>query len=156
MPTTTHPVCVTGATGYVAGAIVQELLENGYTVRGTTRDPDRAWSQHEVTGLPGADQGLELVAADLMTPGAFDTVVEGCEYVIHTASPYVTDVADPYRDLLAPAVNGTMSVLKACLASGTVKRVILTSSFAAITDEPNGRPYQPALARDTRHPMGHG
>jgi dihydroflavonol-4-reductase len=138
MPVTTAPVCVTGVTGFVAGAIVQELLANGYSVRGTTRDPQRAWQERHVTGLPGADQRLELVAADLMTPGAFDTVVDGCEYVIHTASPYVTDVADAYRDLVAPAVNGTLSVLKACQAAGGVKRVVLTSSFAAITDEPDG------------------
>lgn len=139
MPVTTAPVLVTGATGYVAGAIVQELLDNGYSVRGTTRDPERAWREGYVTGLPGADERLELVSADLMTPGAFDEVVEGCEYIIHTASPYVTDVADPYTDLVAPAVNGTMSLLKSCLSSGMVKRVILTSSFAAITDEPDGR-----------------
>ena len=139
MPVTTAPICVTGATGFVAGAIVQELVENGYSVRGTTRDPERAWRERHITGLPGADEQLDLVAADLMTPGAFDKVVEGCEYVIHTASPFVTDVADPYSDLVAPAVNGTLSVLKACHASGGVKRVLVTSSFAAVTDEPDGR-----------------
>ena len=139
MAVTTAPVCVTGATGFVAGAIVQELLEYGYSVRGTTRDPERAWRERQVTGLPGADHQLELVSADLMTPGAFDSVVDGCEYVIHTASPYVTDVEDPYRDLVAPAVNGTLSVLEACQAVRGVKRVVLTSSFAAITDEPDGR-----------------
>jgi len=139
MPVTTSPVCVTGATGFVAGEIVRQLLENGYSVRGTTRDPELAWRQRHVTGLPGADERLELVAADLLDPGAFDSVVEGCEYVIHTASPYVTDVANPYRDLIAPAVNGTLSVLKACLRSETTKRVVLTSSFAAITDEPDGQ-----------------
>ena len=139
MPVTTAPVCVTGATGYVAGAIVKELLENGYSVRGTTRDPERAWREGYVTGLPGAEDRLDLVAADLVTPGVFNQIVDGCEYVIHTASPYVTDVADPYGDLVAPAVNGTLSVLNACAAAGGVKRVVLTSSFAAITDEPDGR-----------------
>ena len=139
MRVTDAPVCVTGATGYVAGAITQELLEHGYRVRGTTRDPARAWRESHVTGLPGADERLDLVSADLMTPGAFNTIVEGCEYVIHTASPYVTDVADPQRDLVDPAVDGTLSVLEACQASGGVKRVVLTSSLAAITDEPDGR-----------------
>jgi len=139
MAVTTAPVCVTGATGFVAGAIVQELLEYGYSVRGTTRDPERAWRERQVTGLPGADHQLELVSADLMTRGAFDSVVDGCEYVIHAASPYVTDVENPYRDLVAPAVHGTLSVLKACQAVRGVKRVVLTSSFAAVTDEPDGR-----------------
>jgi dihydroflavonol-4-reductase len=139
MPVTTAPVCVTGATGFVGGAIVRELLENGYAVRGTTRDPERAWREGYVTGLPGASEHLELRSADLMTPGAFDPVVEGCEYVIHVASPYVTDVDDPQRELVDPAVNGTRSVLEACGSAGGVKRVVLTSSFAAITDEPDGR-----------------
>jgi dihydroflavonol-4-reductase len=139
MPITTAPVCVTGATGFVAGAIVQELLEKGYSVRGTTRDPERAWRQRYVTGLPGADERLELVAADLTDPAAFDKAVAGCEYVIHTASPYVTNVENPQRDLVDPAVNGTLSVLESCRAAGKVKRVVLTSSFAAVHDEPDGR-----------------
>jgi dihydroflavonol-4-reductase len=139
MPVTTAPVCVTGATGFVAGAIVEELLGNGYLIRGTTRDPERAWRDRHVTGLPGADEQLDLVAADLMTPGSFDNAVAGCEYVIHTASPYVTDVADPQRDLVDPAVKGTLSVLEACRVAGGVKRVVLTSSLAAITDQPDGR-----------------
>jgi dihydroflavonol-4-reductase len=139
MPITTSPVCVTGATGFVAGAIVQELLENGYSVRGTTRDPERAWREGYVTGLPEAEARLELVAADLMDPGAFQKAVADCEYVIHTASPYATDVEDPQRDLVDPAVNGTLSVLESCRAAGNVKRVVLTSSFAAVHDDPDGR-----------------
>ncbi len=138
MPVSSKPICVTGATGFVAGEIVAQLLAAGYDVTGTTRDPARAWREGYVTGVPGAGERLELVAADLMRPGAFDDVVAGSEYVIHTASPYQTDVADPQRDLIDPAVKGTLSVLEAAAKSGTVKRVIMTSSFAAITDEPDG------------------
>ena len=138
MPISSVPICVTGATGFVAGEIVGQLLAAGYAVVGTTRDPARAWREGHVTGLPGASDRLELVAADLMRPGAFDDVVAGSEYVIHTASPYLTDVADPQRDLIDPAVQGTLSVLEAAAKSGSVKRVVLTSSFAAITDEPDG------------------
>jgi dihydroflavonol-4-reductase len=138
MPATTAPVCVTGATGFVAGEIVAQLLDAGYQVLGTTRDPERARREGHVTGMPGADERLELVAADLMRPGAFDEAVARAEYVIHTASPYQTDVADPQRDLIDPAVKGTLSVLEAAAKSPSVKRVVLTSSFAAITDEPDG------------------
>ena len=138
MPISTAPVCVTGATGYVASEIVSQLLGAGYSVVGTTRDPERAQREGHITSLPGAGERLRLVAADLMTPGAFDEAVAGSEYVVHTASPYMTDVEDPQRDLVDPAVEGTLSVLNACERAGTVKRVVLTSSFAAITDEPDG------------------
>ncbi len=138
MPISTAPVCVTGATGYVASEIVSQLLGDGYSVVGTTRDPERAQREGHITSLPGAGERLRLVAADLMTPDAFDEAVAGSEYVVHTASPYMTDVEDPQRDLVDPAVEGTLSVLNACERAGTVKRVVLTSSFAAITDEPDG------------------
>ena len=61
-----------------------------------------------------------------------------CATVIHTASPYVLDAKDPQKDLVDPALEGTRNVLRACARAGTVKRVVLTSSMAAITDEPDG------------------
>jgi dihydroflavonol-4-reductase len=86
--------------------------------------------------LPGAAERLELVEADLTRSGSFDAPATGCAAVMHTASPYVLDVRDPERDLVTPAVEGTRSVLTACARSGSVTRVVLTSSMAAITDEP--------------------
>ena len=136
MPITNTPVLVTGATGYVAAEIVRQLLDAGYKVRGTTRDVARAREEGHLTGLAGADQRLELVEADLMEPGAFDGAVMGCEYVMHVASPYVIDVDDPQRDLVDPAVDGTRSVLAAAAAAGTVRRVVLTSSFVAMSGAP--------------------
>jgi len=68
--------------------------------------------------------------------GSFDEVVKGCECVMHTASPFVLTVSDPQKDLVDPAVLGTRTVLTSCANSGTVKRVVLTSSMAAITDSP--------------------
>lgn len=88
--------------------------------------------------MPGAAERLELVRADLLVPNAFDEPAAGCEYVIHTASPYVIHVEDPQRDLVDPAVGGTTSVLEACVTAATVKRIVLTSSVAAITDLADG------------------
>lgn len=68
--------------------------------------------------------------------GSFDAAAEGCDTVIHTASPYILDVKDPRKDLVDPAVKGTLNVLGASAKSPVVKRVVLTSSMAAITDEP--------------------
>lgn len=127
-------VCVTGASGFIASQIVGDLLEKGYQVRGTVRNPSRC---DFLTELPGAAERLELVAADLLEPDSFGPAVKGCEIVLHTASPYVLTVKDPQKDLVDPAVQGTEAVLEACRAAGGVKRVVVTSSMAAITDEPD-------------------
>jgi dihydroflavonol-4-reductase len=127
-------VCVTGATGYVASWLVRELLERGVAVRGTVR---RVAGADHLRALPGAAEHLELVEADLMAPGAFEPAVRGCAVVFHTASPYLIQVDDPQRELVDPAVNGTLGVLRACGAAPDVARVVLTSSMAAVTDEPD-------------------
>ena len=132
---TSKPVCVTGASGFIAAHIVRELLSEGYSVRGTVRKSSKNYPF--LLGLPGAAERLELVEADLLDEGAYDKAVAGCEAVMHTASPYVINVKNPQTDLVDPAVNGTETVLESCMKSGSVKRVIFTSSIAAITDEPD-------------------
>jgi dihydroflavonol-4-reductase len=129
---------VTGVTGFIAAHIVRNLLARGYRVRGTVRNPDRKTDLAFLTRLPGAAERLELAEGDLLDAKSWDAAVAGCEYVVHTASPYRIDVADPQRDLVEPAVRGTRHVLDACLWAG-VKRVVLTSSMAAVTDEPDNR-----------------
>ena len=124
-------VCVTGGSGFLGSQVVRELLQAGHEVRTTVRDPTRA-----PEGL--VDLGPDIVSADLGQPETFRPAFSGCEFVIHTASPYVLNVGDPQRDLIDPAVNGTLAVLNAAVANPSVKRVVLTSSFAAITDEPDG------------------
>lgn len=104
-------------------------------MRGTTRNPEAALSQ-TLRSLDGAPDRLTLHKADLTDPASFDEVANGCEYVMHVASPYVLDVEDPARDLLQPAVEGTLNVLRAATSAGTVNRVVLTSSFAAMMRPP--------------------
>lgn len=137
MTVSTAPVLVTGATGFIASWIVDALLHRGYRGRGSVRSLAKARSIELLRQLDGAADRLELIEADLLTPGAFDAAAAGCEYVVHAASPYVLTVEDPQRDLVDPAVNGTRHVLAACEKATTVKRVVLTSSMAAITDEPD-------------------
>ncbi len=131
-------VLVTGAAGFIASHIVSELLGKGYAVRGTVRSLSKSSDLAALRGLPGAAERLELVEGDLLAPGAFDAAAAGCDAVLHTASPYVLDARDPQRDLVEPAVQGTRNVLSAAKKAGTVRRVVLTSSMAAITDEPEG------------------
>ena len=132
---TEKPVCVTGASGFIAAHIVQQLLAQGYSVRGTVRKSPKSYPF--LLELPGAAERLELVEADLLADGSYDRAVAGCAYVMHTASPYEINVKNPQKDLVDPAVDGTESVLESCLKAGSVKRVIFTSSIAAITDEPD-------------------
>lgn len=136
-PCTQSPVCVTGASGFIASRLVKDLLARGYEVRGTVRDAKAIEKYEYLTSLPGAAEGLTLVSANLLDPSSFEAAVEGCEYVVHTASPYSLSVKDPQKELVEPAVKGTTGVLAACLKATGVKRVVLTSSVAAITDEPD-------------------
>ncbi len=130
-------VLVTGATGFIGTHIVEQLLARGYTVRGTVRNVEAATGQGILTKLPGAER-LELVAADLLDPASLQRAVVDCNFVLHTASPYVLDVKDPQTDLFDPAVLGTGAVLRAAMEVPTVQRVVVTSSFAALVDSPNG------------------
>lgn len=129
----TSPVLVTGATGYVAGWVVKRLLEEGITVHAAVRNAaDAARHQHldaMAAGLPGT---LRYFDADLLAPGSYAPAMAGCGVVFHTASPFSRAVADPQRDLVDPALLGTQSVLETANATSSVRRVVLTSSCAAI------------------------
>jgi len=126
---------VTGASGFLGGHIVKRLLEKGYHVRGTVRSVQRA---EELTKLY---PNLKLYEADLVKKGSFDEAINGADYVFHTASPFFLDnITDPYSQLVEPALEGTKNVLESCIKASSVKRVVLTSSVAAIAspkDVPN-------------------
>lgn len=131
----TRPVMVTGASGYIANWIVRYLLEQGCTVHGTVRDPGNEKSVGPLQKIAAAaPQGmLKLFKADLLDAGSFDASMQGCEVVIHTASPFVVrGFADAREALIRPAVEGTRHVLDAVNRTAAVKRVVLTSSVAAI------------------------
>ncbi|XP_010511583.1 PREDICTED: cinnamoyl-CoA reductase 1 [Camelina sativa] len=131
-------VCVTGAAGYIASWIVKLLLLRRYTVRATVRNPLDTKKTKHLLQLDGASERLKLFKADLMEEGSFDEAIEGCDGVFHTASPVLFNVTDPQTELIDPAVNGTLNVLKTCAKSSSVKRVILTSSTASTgSPDPN-------------------
>ncbi len=137
MPDTDPPILVTGATGFIASRIVEQLLATGRTVRGTVRSLKKERDLALLRALPGARERLGLVEADLIAEGSFDRAAAGCAGVMHAASPYVLTVSNPQRELVDPAVNGTRNVLASC-ERARVARVVLTSSMAAVTDEPDG------------------
>jgi dihydroflavonol-4-reductase len=130
---TSMPVMVSGATGYVAGWIVKELLDAGVTVHAAVRDPDSAEKLQYLNALAEAAPGaIRYFRADLMEPGSYHEAMAGCGIVFHTASPFTTRVKDPQKELLDPALLGTRNVLGEADRTESVRRVVLTSSCAAI------------------------
>eukprot|EP01129_Flabellula_baltica_P004362 TRINITY_DN1515_c0_g1_i2.p1 TRINITY_DN1515_c0_g1~~TRINITY_DN1515_c0_g1_i2.p1 ORF type:complete len:406 (+),score=85.19 TRINITY_DN1515_c0_g1_i2:565-1782(+) len=127
-------VLVTGASGYIASHIIKLLQERGYRVIGTVRSLDNPERYEHLTKLcKNPRYQLELRTGDLLVEGSFDEAVQGCQYVIHTASPFIRNVENPQEDLIDPAVNGTLNVLNSCTREQGIQRVIITSSQAAIT-----------------------
>lgn len=127
------PVLVTGATGYVAGRLVETLLERGHTVHAAVRDPHDEGKLRFLDALAGAKPGrIRYFRADLLEPGSYGAAMAGCELVFHTASPFTTAVDDPVKELIEPARLGTRNVLEQANATPSVKRVVVTSSCAAI------------------------
>ena len=138
-------VLVTGATGYIATHAIQQLLSaEQYRVRGTVRSLKNEEKVKELKGLvPDAKYPLELFEADLQNKESWPPAVQGCKYVLHIASPFPSSVPKNPDEVIRPAVDGTMNVLTACAESGSVKKVVLTSSIAAISCGGAGRPDQP-------------
>ncbi|KAL9994011.1 putative cinnamyl-alcohol dehydrogenase [Helianthus debilis subsp. tardiflorus] len=125
-------VCVTGASGYIASWVVKLLLDRGYTVHATVRSLDDPKKTQHLLALDGAKERLSLFEANLTAEGSFDSAVSGCVCVFHTASPVLLSVDDPQAQLIDPAVKGTLNVLKSAAKVPSLKRVVLTSSMAAV------------------------
>lgn len=124
---------VTGATGYVAGWLVKQLLEAGLTVHAAVRNPSKTEKIAHLERIAASSKGsIRYFKADLLDEGSYAEAMEGCELVYHTASPFTSNFDDPQKDLVDPAVLGTKNVLEQANKTGSVKRVVLTSSCAAI------------------------
>ncbi|KAJ4866380.1 Tetraketide alpha-pyrone reductase 1 [Raphanus sativus] len=123
MDQTKGKVCVTGASGFLASWLVKRLLLEGYEVTGTVRDPGNEKKLAHLWKLEGAKERLRLVKADLMEDGSFDNAIMGCQGVFHTASP---------EEILKPAIEGTLNVLRSCGKNQSLKRVVLTSSSSTV------------------------
>jgi dihydroflavonol-4-reductase len=131
-------VLVTGGTGFLGGWCLVELLRQGYRVRTTIRDLAREEEvRANVTSQVDAGERLTVLAADLTREEGWADAVEGCDHVLHVASPFPPAQPKNPDDLIVPARDGTLRVLRACLAAG-VKRIVVTSSVAAVRNGSDG------------------
>lgn len=124
-------VCVTGAGGYIGSWMVKSLLQRGYIVNATFRNPENGAKMEPLLALPGAAERLRLFKADLCEEGTFNSAVEGCDGVFHLASPMVTSNPLHEEDYVEPAVKGLLNVLNSCLRSKSMRHVVYTSSVVA-------------------------
>ncbi|MDQ2661900.1 MAG: aldehyde reductase [Actinomycetota bacterium] len=146
-------VLVTGGTGFIGAHCIVQLLRAGHPVRTTVRSVARADDLRALVRAGGADpERIEITPADLMHDDGWSAAVDGVAYVLHVASPF--PIREPRRpdDVIAPARDGTLRVLRAANQAG-VRRVVLTSSFAAIgySTQPD-RPYTEADWTDPATP----
>lgn len=132
---------VTGGSGFIGSHCILDLLAAGYGVRTTVRSPDREATVRELLGAETLES-LTFATADLTSDAGWADAVSGCDFVLHVASPFPPVPPKHEDDLIVPAREGALRVLVAA-REARVKRVVLTSSFAAIGygQPPPGRPF---------------
>lgn len=133
-------ILVTGGSGFVAAHVLNSFLEKGYNVRTTVRSEATAEKVRKTHKKYTESGQLSFaIVKDVAAPNAFDEAVKGVDGVVHTASPFQLAVEDNVRDLLDPAIKGTTEILEAIYKfNPSVKRVVITSSFAAMFDPMQG------------------
>ena len=156
-------VLITGASGYIGKHITLALLNQGYQVRASVRNLSKSTEVRNAV-LPhlldssDLDSRLTFVELDLEKDAGWDAALNGIDVLMHTASPFPLASPKDENKLIRPAVDGTLRALKAAHNSG-VKRVILTSSMAAIygRELPSGASeYDETMWTDVTHPVGKG
>lgn len=137
-------VLVTGGSGFVSSYCIAQLLNAGYRVRTTVRSLKREADVRAMLKVAGVEPGtgLSFVAADLTSDANWLDAIADCAYVLHVASPFVLSMPPDENELIVPAREGTLRVLRAAHNAG-VKRIVLTSSFVAIAygHPPTDKPF---------------
>ncbi len=125
-------VLVTGGTGYLASWIIKLLLDKGIKVHATVRNPSDTQKFEHLTKIDKTDL-ITFYKADLLNSGSFEEAMQGCDYIIHTASPFfLSGFKDAQKELIEPAKLGTRNVLETAKKVESIKRVVLTSSVVAV------------------------
>ena len=106
------PVLVTGATGYIAGWVVKNLLDDGITVHAAIRDSSKKEKLIYLDKLAKNSKGsIKYFETDLLNDGSYKEAMDGCELVFHIASPFIMDSKDPQKEVIDPALQGTKNAV---------------------------------------------
>lgn len=124
-------VLITGISGFIAKHCALEMLRAGYGVRGTVRSQNRADEVRATLARHADTTRLEFAQADLESDAGWERAVTGCAHVLHVASPFPATQPRDEQDLIRPAVEGTLRVMRAAVAAG-VQRLVQTSSMVAV------------------------
>jgi nucleoside-diphosphate-sugar epimerase len=128
-------VLITGSNGFVGAHVCRELLLKGYRIRPVVRTQAKAEDVAKENAQWKDQIESFVIVPDITTPGAFEKAVQGgVDFVCHVASPFTFKFEDNERDMLIPARNGTKNILESAATQKSIKRVIVTSSFAAMID----------------------
>lgn len=128
-----------GGAGFLASSMVKQLLEKGYTVHATLRNLGDESKVGFLKGLPFAQENLVLFQADIYSPDDFKAAIQGCEAVIHLATPLLHNPdSSQYKNTSEAAVAGVKSIAESCISSGTVKRLIYTASIVGASPLKDG------------------
>jgi dihydroflavonol-4-reductase len=141
-------VLVTGGTGYLASWCIRMLLERGYTVHATVRDPS---GEPGLRSATGATERLRVFPADLLSDDGWPEAADTCDYVLHVASPFPSAQPKDPDELIVPARDGTLRVLRSAYQAG-VGRVVVTSSSAAVRNPGVPGPGRPLTEEDWASP----
>ncbi|KAF9240981.1 hypothetical protein DTO012A7_143 [Penicillium roqueforti] len=147
-------VLLTGGSGFIAAHIIDILLQHGFDIVVTVRSEEKGKRIIEAHPDVSKEKLSYVIVNDVAKDGAFDEAVKSdppFDYVLHTASPFHFNVQDPVKDFLDPAIKGTTGILKAIKEyAPTVKRVVITSSFAAIV---NGKQHPKVYSEKEWNPV---
>jgi dihydroflavonol-4-reductase len=140
-PTSTR-ILITGANGFIGQHTVLHFLLRGYNLCATVRTQEQGEKVRQTLAKHADTHKLDFILADLTKDEGWDQAVAGCDFVLHVASPFPTEAPKDENELIIPAREGTLRVLRAAQRGG-VKRVVLVSSMAAVTSghERENRPF---------------
>ena len=144
-------VLVTGISGYVGQHCAAELLKQGYRVKGSLRDTSKGAEVREgISSVVDPKDQLEFCALDLTRDAGWEAAMEGCDFVLHVASPFLFKQTKDENEIIKPAVEGTLRALKFA-QKAKVKRVVLTSSIAAMSSHMYSGEFNPGDWTDLSH-----